>query len=193
MRRPSAERVFPEARDDGVVVEELGDEILIYDLNTDEAHCLNPTAAVVWKHCDGNRSVASLAGLFSDDGEVAGAEELVWDAVEQLNGLGLFSEPVLRPPQSRDWSRREVLVRIGGVGAAAAAVPVVTSIVAPIPEAAASHACSPACSGVNVCCGHDTPSTNQCKRPDGALCGNGGECCSGRCPNATPRICLPPL
>jgi hypothetical protein len=43
----------PEARKDGLVIQDLPEEILVYDLNTNKAHCLNQTAAYVWQACDG--------------------------------------------------------------------------------------------------------------------------------------------
>ena len=40
----------PRARTEGLVVTELPDELLVYDLERHRAHCLNPTAALVFKH-----------------------------------------------------------------------------------------------------------------------------------------------
>ena len=41
--------LLPRAHTDGLVIKELPNETLVYDLKTDEAHCLNQTAALVWK------------------------------------------------------------------------------------------------------------------------------------------------
>ena len=51
----------PRSRKEGLVIEELGDEILIYDTVNDRAHTLNRTAALVWKLCDGKRTVSEIA------------------------------------------------------------------------------------------------------------------------------------
>ena len=40
----------PRARTEGLVVTELPDELLVYDLERHRAYCLNPTAALVFKH-----------------------------------------------------------------------------------------------------------------------------------------------
>ena len=40
---------YPVARKSGLVVQEMPDEVLVYDLNSNKAHCLNQTAASVWK------------------------------------------------------------------------------------------------------------------------------------------------
>ena len=48
---------LPIARSEGVLVEEVEDELLVYDQRRDSSHRLNRTAAVVWRHCDGTRAV----------------------------------------------------------------------------------------------------------------------------------------
>jgi hypothetical protein len=52
---------LPRARTDGLVVKELTDEVLVYDLKRDKAHCLNLAAAAVWKLCDGRSTAAEIA------------------------------------------------------------------------------------------------------------------------------------
>ena len=56
----SRDTVVPAARSDGLVVEHLADETLIYDLERDEAHHLNPTAATVFELCDGRATLNEL-------------------------------------------------------------------------------------------------------------------------------------
>ena len=46
------------ARQNGLVVQEMPGEVLVYDLDSNKAHCLNESAATVWRSCDGNNSVA---------------------------------------------------------------------------------------------------------------------------------------
>ena len=41
---------LPRARKDGLVIKELVNETLVYDLERDEAQCLNQTAPLVWKY-----------------------------------------------------------------------------------------------------------------------------------------------
>jgi len=52
---------LPRARKDGLVIKELVNETLVYDLERDEAHCLNQTAALVWK-----TTVAKMAGFLGE-------------------------------------------------------------------------------------------------------------------------------
>ena len=43
------------ARSDGLIVERLPGELLVYDESRDEAHCLHAEAAVVFDLMDGSR------------------------------------------------------------------------------------------------------------------------------------------
>ena len=58
--------LMPRARQDELVVEELQDETLVYDLKRHKARCLNHTAALVWRCCDGRTSVAEVAALLQE-------------------------------------------------------------------------------------------------------------------------------
>jgi len=48
------------ARQNGIVVQEMPDEVLVYDLDSNKAHCLNQSAALVWKSCDGTNTVGDI-------------------------------------------------------------------------------------------------------------------------------------
>lgn len=145
----------PKARTEGIVVRELHEEVLIYDLTTHRAACLNGTAAKVWRLCDGLRGVKEIrralealseGEAFESEGEASGLtmgsegevpEELVWLALDQLGRIGLLDARVSRPPELAGVSRRELIKRIGlGV---AITLPAVASIVAPTPAQAASR------------------------------------------------------
>lgn len=51
---------------DGLDVHEVDDGLVVYDLNTDRVHYLNPTASVVLTLCDGRRTEHDLADLVRD-------------------------------------------------------------------------------------------------------------------------------
>ena len=57
---------LPRARKDGLVIKQLVNETLVYDLERDEAHCLNQTAALVWKRCDGKTTIARMTNWLQD-------------------------------------------------------------------------------------------------------------------------------
>lgn len=129
---------------------EFDDEILVYDLQHDLAHCLNLTAGATWKLCDGNNSPSQIAMMLSRQFSTQVDESVVFLALAQLADAHLLVEPVMG---AKRLSRRVALRRIGI--ATAIALPLVTSIVAPTPAHAASclpngaHCTSPA-----QCCSH---------------------------------------
>jgi hypothetical protein len=143
------EQKVPEARTEGLVVQHLTDEVLVYDQDRHKAHCLNHTAALVWKQCDGRSSVKEIASKLSLEVDREVEAEVVWLAVEQLSKTHLLKE---RVGMSREGaSRREVMRRIG-IGAAVA-LPVVTSIVAPkATQAANCRLAGAACTASAQCC-----------------------------------------
>jgi hypothetical protein len=123
----------PRARQDGLLEEAVGEELLLYDQNSHTAHCLSPVAACVWRHCDGERNLAELAIL-------AGAsEDLVADALHELREKYLLAiEPELSQSTVPGESRREAIVRAARYGAAAAAGSMIVSATAATPATAAS-------------------------------------------------------
>lgn len=132
----------PRARREGLVVEPLEDEVLVYDLERDRAHCLDAQTAAVWRACDGRRDVAELARAAHVD------EATAWSALRELARAALLSAPLPK----RKPTRRQAL-------AAAAAVPLVLSISTPAAAQAASciafrQRCSPfgtRCCGTRRC------------------------------------------
>lgn len=118
---------LPEARKEGLVVQDMPEEVLVYDLNTNKAHCLNQTAAFVWKACDGKNSVADITRLFSKQTGNLINEDLIWLAIDQLNENKLLEKEITS--KFKGESRRSVIKKIGF--AAVVALPVVASLVAP--------------------------------------------------------------
>ena len=70
----------PCARQEQLIVEDLLDETIIYDLRRNRAHSLNRTAALVWRHCDGRTGVRTLARLLAKELKVPPSEAMVWMA-----------------------------------------------------------------------------------------------------------------
>ena len=125
----------PRARRDDLLVEDIVDEILIYDLRSEQAHCLNGTAAAVWRACDGH---ADIAGLVAATSAAIGAwcdEHLVLLALEQLSERDLLDgPPVVASP---GFSRRELMER---VALPMLLLPLITTLSAPTPAMAQSCA-----------------------------------------------------
>ena len=67
----------PVARRDGLLIRELPGEVLVYDRERHRAHCLNQTAASVFRHADGTRTVADLARVLAPEAAPAAGASVV--------------------------------------------------------------------------------------------------------------------
>jgi hypothetical protein len=143
--------LLPLARTDALVIKELHDEVLVYDLKRDKAHCLNETSAFIWKHCDGEMRVEQLARLLESELGLPVDEDVIWLALGQLRRFHLLEEG--KSFVMMKVSRRDL---VGKYLPAALALPVILSIAAP------------AAAQVAVSC-----------RGNGAPCSAGFPCCPG--------------
>ncbi len=161
----------PQTRRSGLLLRELPDELLVYDQERHRAHCLNRTAALVFRHADGSRTLDELALLL---GQSAG-RDLVVQTLAQLDEAGLLESTSLEAELQPAGIDRRAVVRRMGI-AAAILLPAVVSIVAPTPAEAAAT-CVTSCSGQpnnTTCdvCGGGTlcPTTFTCQ---GGVCTDG--------------------
>ncbi len=160
----------PARRTEGLVVTELAGEVLVYDLETHRAHCLNPPAAVVFKHCDGTRTVAELARVLHGELGAPADADLVRLALDRLGRARLLRKPGSQRVEAGRISRRALVRRLG----VAILVPAVTSLLAPTPvEAAAS--CVKDCTGqpYGTPCSSTAPNNCLC------VCDGAGNCIGG--------------
>ncbi len=165
--------LMPRARQDELVVEELPDETLVYDLKRHKAHCLNRTSALVWQHCDGRTPVAEVAALLERQLKIPADEAVVWMALDRLGTAHLLGEQVTLPAERARYSRREMLRTLRRAAGISLLLPVVESIVAPRAAAQAScismSAClaqSPPCGNLPICA-----SPSQCCKNVQGACG----------------------
>jgi hypothetical protein len=159
---------MPQARKSGLIVKEVDGEILIYDQQTNKAHCLNQTAAKIWEQCDGSSTVADACDYLSRGMKTPVDDKLIWYAVEQFSRDNLLEQKVEMTPNVFAGMNRRQMVRALGL-AAVIALPVVTTIVAPTAVQASSQ----------------LPPGSPCSAP--AQC-QSGICCTapGVCPPANP-------
>lgn len=127
----------PVARTSGLVIQDVPDEVLVFDTETNKAHCLNKTAAMVWRSCDGTRSVSQIAELVGSQAGENVTDDLVWLAIDQLSANDLLKKPV--KADFKGISRRDVIKRIGLTSMVA--LPVIASLIAP-PTALAVGSCA---------------------------------------------------
>jgi hypothetical protein len=164
------------ARNDELVVQDLPDEVLIYDLKSHKAHCLNTTAAFIWKHCDGQTTADQMAKMMQQEWQMPVTEDAVWFALNKLSKAELLQERIVLPEAKAGMSRRSAIRRLG---LGALMIPVVMTIVSPTAMAGASIppaclACIKKITGAADCV---TPTADCTDVPgacfDNAGCGNG--------------------
>ena len=130
----------PRARTTGLITEWVDDELVVYDRERDRAHRLNRTAAVTFRHADGQRTVEDLVAVLRRELDPAADEDLVWLALERLSAAHLLETPVPRTADEVRTSRRHFVRKVGLVGALSLLLPVVATISAP--TAAQAQSCA---------------------------------------------------
>ena len=154
----------PRLRADGLVIHELPDELLVYDKVRDLAHCLNQTAAFVWRACDGQRAPEEIARKLTTQLAVAVPEDVVLLALAQLEEIHLLEQQETVPTSFAGMSRRQMARSLALT--TAVALPVITSISVPRPaQAATCVAPGQPCSPVQLCCTSCNPAA-----PGGPKC-----------------------
>jgi len=128
----------PQSLVEELVVQKVGDELLIYNMQTNQAMCLNQTAALVWENCDGKSSVSEIAQKLAKELGTSVNDELVLFAVSELNEKGLIEKGEGISDRFKGLSRREIVKKVGF--ASLVALPIVSSIVAPKAAAAQTPA-----------------------------------------------------
>jgi hypothetical protein len=170
----------PLARSEELVVQELPDEVLVYDLTRHKAHCLNKTSAFIWNHCDGQRTADEIAKLMQKEWNTPVSEDTVWFALDKLGKADLLHQRVVLPQARAGMSRRSAIRRLG---LGALLVPVVMTIVSPTALAGASVVIPPQCQSCvkqldsSPCppqCGPSVPGT--CYGNNGCGAGNFSGC-----------------
>lgn len=119
----------PRARDDGLLVEPLGDELLVFDLHSDRAHSLNANLTKVWRACDGERDIDALQNASELD------DDALQLALEMLRSARLLDEPEDPGRVSRRAILQKSLAAGAGIGVG---IPAIRSIIAPTPAMAQS-------------------------------------------------------
>jgi Coenzyme PQQ synthesis protein D (PqqD) len=156
----------PISRKDNIVIQELEDELLVYDLAKNKALCLNETSKMVWLECDGTKSVAEISQVLSKKLKSNVSEDIVWLALNQFKKDKLIEKSADLITPLDGLSRREVVKRIGF--ASMIALPVVASVLAPTAINAQSGVCI---------CGTATMNA----RPPGCACTMNSDCCNNVC------------
>jgi hypothetical protein len=159
-----------------VIVSELEQEVLVYDLDKHHAHCLSLPAYQVFRSCDGTRDQGDLAAFLKVE------LSLVERTIDDLVRAGLVIPP---RGHARHFGRRRAMKQIALTAGLSVAVPMVWSIAAPSVAEAASVNCPTKPSGCKAnnqgsCCGTAGGEAGTCIDFFGAnFCARGFGSCGG--------------
>jgi hypothetical protein len=117
----------------GLIVERLPGELLVYDEERDEAHCLHAEAAAVFDLINGSRTPAELAALASEHLPQAVSQTRVEEVLAELSARHLLAGG---EAAGDGLSRRDLIQRGALTGAGVAGAALITSVAAPVPAAA---------------------------------------------------------
>lgn len=149
--------LLPKARNNDLVIQEMENEILIYDLIKNKAIVLNQSLATVWRYCDGISEFDDVIREFAASRQHQIEDDFIWFALQKLHEADLLqTESVLK-----NLSRREVIIKYG---AAAVALPVIATLIAPTAVSAQSCAAGGFAPGTPVNATVASGGTDFCQR-----------------------------
>jgi hypothetical protein len=135
----------PRRKREKILTERVGAELVVVDTKRNKAHCLNESSAFIWEQCDGETTVVEIAERVEERfGHSEGLE------VTRL-ALHQFVAARLLDGQTRVEAGMNRRAFISKAALAAAAIPVIASVIAPTPVYAAS------CGLKNAICGPGWP------------------------------------
>lgn len=137
----------PLSRRENIVTQQLDGEVLVYDLAKNKAFCLNETSAIVWEMCDGNHTIGEISRKLSERLNSSAREDLVWLAIDELKKENLIANSEDVENKFEGLSRREVIKKVG-LGTMIA-LPLISTLVAPVATNAQSVTAIPLCPVTN--------------------------------------------
>jgi hypothetical protein len=158
----------PRARQQGLLVQDVAGETLLYDLDRHEAHCLGPVLAEVWRRSDGRSTPAQIARAVERHTGQALDEQALALALRRLGRARLLEDDPGRAGPMR--GRRELLKKAAGLAGLS-----LVSISAPRASEAATCITAGACDALSnkfcsngPCCTPGAPTGTFCSKKGAA-------------------------
>ncbi len=114
---------LPQAQIKDIILQEVENELLIYNLTTNKAYSLNSTAKLVYQSCDSKTSIAELAKRHNLN------NDLIFLTLDELKKEDLLDDNSSYKSPFAGLSRREVVKKVGFT--TLVALPIIASVVAP--------------------------------------------------------------
>jgi hypothetical protein len=144
----------PKRRQAALVVHELPEETLVYDLERHKAFCLGKNISWIWRHCTGQRTPAQITRALEADLGARVGEDVVRVALHRLSKVRLLRESVEAPAAGATSSRRQLLrqaAMLGGLTILAISAPTVGQAATCLPAGACVNSHCADASG-RICC-----------------------------------------
>ena len=130
----------PRSLRQGLSIQKVGEETLIYDERIHRAFCLNQVSSAVWTHCDGTQSVGQIAAALCSELNQPVTEETVLLALAQMEENGLLEPGTESPSQAGvaadgSISRRSLMATLGAGAVMMLPLPAIAAGMAPKPFA----------------------------------------------------------
>ncbi len=154
---------LPLAKNNDIIQQESGNELLLYKLDSNQAYCLNSTSTIIYQHCNGKTEVEEISRKYGMN------EEIILLALQKFETENLLAGQT----EFRTIPRRQLLIK---AATSAVALPFISMIVAPSATQAAS-ACinpngAPPNTSLGACFGNAVTCVNPCQTLS-------NQCCSG--------------
>jgi PqqD family protein of HPr-rel-A system len=117
---------MPTRRIDGLLSERIDNELLVFNPATNEGHALNDTAAAVFNLCDGRTDRAAMAAALAGEFGLPADPAVLDLALSELRDAGLITGEDV----PAGINRRTVIRRLGLSVMAAAALPIIETVLA---------------------------------------------------------------
>ena len=165
--------IKPLAKTSDILVQQLENELLVYDLKTNKAFCLNETSAMIYQLCDGAKTTADISNLMSRKLKTPVPKDFISLALDSFKKEDLLEESERIEIDFNGLTRRQVIKQVGL--ASLIALPIVSSVVAPSAVLAFSCVTSgnPAPGAIITCTSSGIGACNS-----SCNLNNSGQCCS---------------
>jgi hypothetical protein len=160
----------PKRRQEALVVHELPEEMLVYDLERHKAFCLSKNIAWIWRHCTGQRTPAQIARALETEIGAPVGEDVMGVALHRLSKAHLLREAIGLAASGARSSRRQLLrhaATLGGLTILAISAPTVGQAATCLPAGTCVNSACKDASG-RICCAGATGC-----RQNSQTCGTG--------------------
>ncbi len=100
--------MLPRARKKNLLIESVGNELLIYDCLKNEGISLNQTSALIWSKCDGLKSPWQIQKELCSVLNMVITEEMIWLAFSQFRDKGLLIDELDNEGAANDDLTKEI-------------------------------------------------------------------------------------